>query len=220
MEKILELIFSIDFNSAKWILISGSLPPGMPENLYARIIREIRRRGKNTFIGLDTDGEFLRYGVGEKPDLIKPNIWELERLISKQILNFEHLCQIGEKLLKSGISFIIVTMGNKGAIGFSKDGFFYAKGPIVNNPGSVGCGDVLLAGFVLYFSKTGNFKESLRFAVASATAKAARSFTDFPCPDEVNKILGKTFICDLGDLDEETKKSIPREMPEKRSETD
>ncbi len=192
----------------------------MPEDLYARLIKEIRRRGKNTLIGLDTDGKFLRYGVGEKPDLIKPNIWELERLMSERILNFEHLCQTGEKLLKSGIPFIIVTMGDKGAIGFSKDGFFYANGPVVNNPGSVGCGDVLLAGFVLSFSQTGNFKESLRFAVASATAKAARAFTDFPSPDEVIQLLKNTFICGLEDLDEEIKKSIPREMPGKKLKTD
>ncbi|HOJ30471.1 MAG TPA: PfkB family carbohydrate kinase [bacterium] len=213
-------MFSIDFTHAKWILISGSIPPGIPENFYAKLINKIRRRGKNTFIGLDTDGKFLEYGIREKPDLIKPNIWELERLMAKKILNFEHLLKAGQKLLNSGIPFIIVTMGNKGAAGFSKNGFFYAKGPIINNPGSVGCGDALLAGFVLSFSKTGNFKQSLRFAVASGTAKAARPFTDFPCPGEVKKILKKTSICGLDDLDEETKKSLLPEVPEKKSKPD
>lgn len=168
-------------------------------------------------ISVDSDGFFLKSAVSAGPDLIKPNIRELERLISRKIENLAQLRKAAEKLLNSGISFVLVTMGDKGAAGFSREGFFYTRGPEIKKAGSVGCGDVFLAGFVLSYSRTGKFRESLKFAAACGTAKAAKPFTDIPQPYEVEKILKRTFVADFDDLDEKTEISNLQRLPVRES---
>ncbi len=212
-EKILDFIINLDFSSTDWILFCGSLPPGMQLNFYKKAIERIRSKNTGIKIGIDADGQYLKYGICAKPDLIKPNIKELERLVSRKITGFDQLMGAGERFLRSGISFILVTMGEKGAVGFSKEGVFYTKGPQIKKAGSVGCGDVFLAGFILSFSETGNFKESLKFATAAGTAKAAKSFTDIPEPKEVKKFLKKILIWNLDDPDGKTKKLSLQEVP-------
>lgn len=196
-----------------WVLLCGTLAPGMPENFYSVIIEKIRKKKGDVLFGLDADGDFLKYGISSVPELIKPNISELERLSLYKINNLRQLKKAGEKLLKSGIQFVLVTMGGNGAAGFSSEGFFYTRGPFIKNAGCVGCGDVFLAGFVLSFSQTKDFKKSLKYATAAATAKAAERFIDIPDPVKVNKILRKTIIRNLDDLDEKIEISSLREMP-------
>ncbi|MCM8758928.1 MAG: PfkB family carbohydrate kinase [Candidatus Omnitrophica bacterium] len=192
----------------------GTLPPGIPENFYSILIEKLRKTNKNVFFGIDADYNYLKHGISSNPELIKLNICELERLVSQRIKNLDQLKKIGKSLLNDGISYVIVTMGEKGAVGFYKKDFFYAKGPIIRNPGSVGCGDVFLAGFVLSLSKMKGFKESLRFAVAAATAKAAEQFTDIPGPDKVKKYLKKILVRSLDDIDGRTEISSLQEVPE------
>ncbi|MCM8788771.1 MAG: hexose kinase [Candidatus Omnitrophica bacterium] len=211
--KILNFIVDRDFKSVSWIFFCGSLPPGIPADFYSQAINKIRNKDTRIMIGLDSDGYYLKSAVNAIPDLIKPNISELERLMSRKITNMGQLRNAAEKLLESGISFVLVTMGSNGTAGFSREGFFYARGPTIKKAGSVGCGDVFLAGFVLSFSKTGKFKESLRFATASGTAKATKPFTEIPRICEVEKILRKTFITNFDDLDEKIEISNLHQLP-------
>ncbi|MCM8764979.1 MAG: PfkB family carbohydrate kinase [Candidatus Omnitrophica bacterium] len=189
----------------------------MPANFYSQAIHKIRDKNTTTMISIDSDGSFLKSAISAGPDLIKPNIKELERLISRKIGNLEQLRNAAEKFLNSGISFVLVTMGDKGAAGFSREGYFYTRGPEIEKASSVGCGDVFLAGFALSHSKTGQFKESLRFAAACGTAKAAKPFTDIPQPYEVEKILKRTFVVNFADLDEKTEISNLQQLPVRES---
>lgn len=152
-----------------------------------------------------------------KPDLIKPNIWELQRLISEKIRRFDQIKCAGQYFLNNGINFVLITMGKNGSLGFSKQGCFYVKVPQVQCLNSVGCGDAFLGGFVLKFSKTKNFAESLRYAASAGTAKASKFDTDIPEIEDVKKILRKVSIQTLDALSERTKKQLLREMPEKKS---
>lgn len=215
--KILKFITETISPSTKWILLCGSLPPGLPENFYQKIISKIHKKNKNLFTALDTDGKYLRYGIDAKPFLIKPNLWEIERLLDKKIENFKQLKDAGETIINSGISMITITMGEKGAAGFSRQGFFYAKAPYIKNPGSVGCGDAFLAGFIFRFIQTNDFKESLLFATASGAAKATKKFTEVPSCIEVKQMVKKTFICSLDEIDERTKISNLQGLLEKKS---
>lgn len=186
----------------------------MHENFYATVIEKLRSKNKNVFCGLDTDCNFLQHGVSSIPDLIKPNIAELERLVSQKIRSLDQLKKAGEKLIRYGIQFVLVTMGDKGAAGFSKQSHLYAKCPLIKNPGSVGCGDVFLAGFVMTMSETGNFKKSLKFATAAATAKATKFFTDIPKPSEVKKMLKKILVKNFDEMDGKIEISNLQELPE------
>ncbi len=199
-----------------WVILAGSLPPGVPDNFYGEIIKKIHKRTNKTFIALDADGNALRKGIAAKPDLIKPNIWELERLVQGKIQGFDQIKDAGEKFLDCGISFVLITLGEKGSLGFSQQGSFYAKGPAVKNPGSVGCGDIFLGGFILSFSRTKNFPEALRYAASAGTAKACKPATDIPEPEEVKRILRKTSIWRLDALSERTKKQLLQGVPEKK----
>lgn len=175
-----------------WIIFSGSLPVNIKSDFYSDIIKKIKIKHPYIKIALDSDEECLNKGIKSCPDLIKPNLYEFERLTKNKINNFSQLLKIGENLIDSGIKYILITLGGKGSIGFSKTGVFWSKPPLVQEKSSVGCGDVFLSGFLHKISSGISFEKSLQFAVACGTAKVKEEGTKMPSLSEVQKILKNT----------------------------
>ncbi|MBC7170883.1 MAG: 1-phosphofructokinase, partial [Polyangiaceae bacterium] len=65
------------------LVLAGSLPSGVPADVYARLIRAAREHGVK--VCLDADAESLRLGIAAGPDLIKPNVEEAERLLDRTL---------------------------------------------------------------------------------------------------------------------------------------
>ena len=183
------LLGKINFSNQDIFSISGSLPQGMEKTTYKKIIKKLKK--KICFIALDSDGEPLKEGIKAKPFLIKPNLWELERLVEGKIDSLTKLKNTCEKLLNFGISIILLTLGEKGAVLFSKGKKVYAKPPKVKLESDVGCGDAFLAGFLYKFSQKEKLEKCLKFAVASGTAKAMKKGTSMPTKNEVLKLVKK-----------------------------
>jgi 1-phosphofructokinase family hexose kinase len=189
-----------------WIIFSGSLPPNINSDFYAGLIKKIKTNHFYIKCALDTDEEPLKKGILSSPNLIKPNFYELERFTNNKIKKFSHLSIIGENLINSGIEYILITLGKKGAIGFSKDDVFWAKHPIVKPKSSVGCGDVFLSGFLHKISSGNSFEKSLQFAVGCGTAKVQQEGTKMPQISEVKKILKDVSVVSCRPVPYELKK--------------
>jgi fructose-1-phosphate kinase PfkB-like protein len=96
-----------------------------------------------------------------------------------------------KNLIQKSVSIVLLSLGRKGAILFSKDNLFYVSVPKIKVESSVGCGDAFLAGFLYQFSLGNSQEESLKFAAASGTAKAMLKGTLMPNEREIYKVLAQ-----------------------------
>jgi fructose-1-phosphate kinase PfkB-like protein len=74
--------------TSSWMLVCGSVPPGVPSGFYAKLIGMARERKVNTL--LHADGEVLREGVEARPTVVTPNQQEAERLLGRNLLTRTH----------------------------------------------------------------------------------------------------------------------------------
>ena len=153
-----------------FLILSGSIPRGFEPDIYRRLIEEFNQKGFKCV--LDADGEPLKEGVKAKPFMIKPNTYELERLLDVKISKIEDYVKAGEKLLSDGIPIIIMSMGAKGAILACESGFYRATPPRVAVQSTVGAGDSLVAAFVYNYSLSGDPVDAFKWGVAAGTATA------------------------------------------------
>lgn len=181
------MLEGIRFKKGDILSMSGSLPPGMDKTAYGKIIEEARKKG--VLPVLDADGDALKEGIRSRPFIIKPNLWELERASGRKITSFAVLEKILKNIMEKGISTILLTFGEKGAVLFSESEFLYARAPEVKVRSTIGCGDAFLAGFLSCFSRNETPEHSLRTAVACGTAKAATEGTAMPDRKDVREIL-------------------------------
>ena len=187
LKKFWKILLNLKFKKDDFLVMSGSIPPGIKKNIYGEIIKKTRKFNIHTFV--DADGEVLKEAIKEKPFLIKPNMDELERCLNIKIESFEKMKDICNHLINSGISIITVTLGKKGAILFTKEKIIYGKPPKVNFKSSIGCGDAFLAGFLYKFKREENYKECLKFAIACGAGKAEEEGTKMPSLSKIKKII-------------------------------
>jgi 1-phosphofructokinase family hexose kinase len=130
------------------VILSGSLPDGEAQHLYATIIDLCRKQSVRVF--LDTSGASLIQGVQTIPDLIKPNQQEFEELTGRKFSDAKSMVHAAREIIHQGIEWVIVSRGEKGAVFIDANVAFSASvdvkefGPPVTR---VGCGDALLGGF-------------------------------------------------------------------------
>lgn len=166
-----ELFQKIDILKEDDILVlSGSTPKGIDENIYERICEKIKE--KNIKIVVDSTKDLLLNTLKYKPFLIKPNHYELGEIFSVQIVNQDQAIEYAKKLQQKGAKNVLVSMGEKGSILLDENGKFYKKDIIKNKNvvNTVGAGDSMVAGFLAGYLKYENYEEALKLAISSATA--------------------------------------------------
>jgi 6-phosphofructokinase 2 len=155
-------------HDAEFVIVSGSVPPGVNRNIYAQMITTLK--GKGIRVALDADGELLRQGCGAKPFIIKPNIHEFQRLTGVTSTKVDDLVAKARQMVAEGITIVLISMGVKGLLGTTKDEAYWAIPPRVRVLSQVGAGDSALAGFIYALTKKKSFRESLILAAAAGTA--------------------------------------------------
>jgi 6-phosphofructokinase 2 len=155
---------------AKWLMICGSIQPGVPPHFYCEIIEMAKNHGVHTL--LDTDGEALQHALEAKPTVIMPNQHEAERLLSRAIITRGQCLEAVAVMQAMGPESVILSLGARGAIGSSPDGVFEAVPPRIEALCPIGAGDALGAAFTWSMEKKKSFPEALRWGVATGTASA------------------------------------------------
>jgi 1-phosphofructokinase len=192
LKKFWEVLLNLKFKKGDFLVMSGSIPPGIKKNIYGEIIKKTKKF--NIYTIVDADGEILKEAIKEIPFLIKPNINELERCLNTKIKNFEELKNICNKFITFGISIILVTLGKEGAVLFTKEKIIYGKPPKINFKSNIGCGDAFLAGFLYKFKRGENYENCIKFAVSVGAGKAEEEGTKMPSISKIKKILSHVKI--------------------------
>lgn len=185
-ERLTELFSSLGrLKEGDWLVLAGSVPPSLPDDLYSTILRELY--GKGIRVVVDTTGNQLLNVLKYKPFLIKPNHHELAEIFNEEMDSAEKITVFAEKLREMGAVNVLVSRGKDGAVLVDGDGGVHiadaVKGRLIN---SVGCGDSMVAGFVAGYIKSGDYEEALKLSVASASATAFSK--ELAKAEEINKI--------------------------------
>ena len=151
-----------------WLVVAGSIPPPLLPEIYSEIISLARETWVHTV--LDADGPALVAGVAGKPEIVKGNRRELERLLGRHLGDEESTLKAAEALREMAIRMAVVTRGREGAVAVSDEGSWRSLAPRVRAVSAVGSGDAFLAGVVLCLSRGGAMEEALRLGVAAGTA--------------------------------------------------
>ncbi len=178
-----------EINNVEFIIASGSLPTGVPTNIYAQLAK--MAKNKNAKFIVDTSGEALQKALNEGVYLIKPNLGELAALAGKnELLNNNEIKNIAKDIINKGKSeIVVVSMGAAGAMLVTKDIAEIIKPPPVKRKSTVGAGDSMVAGIVFYLAKGKNIFEAVQYGVACGTAAIINSGTALCKKEDAEKIF-------------------------------
>lgn len=187
---------------AAWVVLAGSLPPGVPADFYATVTRRLRSLFDGEAaprVAVDSSGEPLAAAVSGdtsgKPDLLKPNAEELVELAaaagfatnkSAEELEAdpEAAAAAASAVVRSGVGAVLATLGSKGAVLVTADGAWLATHPPVTAVSTVGAGDSSLAGYLLASSQGAAPVDCLRQAVAHGAAAASLPGSTVPAVNQ------------------------------------
>ncbi len=178
---------------AEWngaiVAVSGSLPPGIPANFYATLIRLVRDAGARTF--LDTSGDALRESFSAAPAFLKPNRREAEQLLGAQLDTLEATTKALERLIDRGAGSVALTLGADGLIWkpTKSSPCWLAKPPKLKPISTVGCGDATLGGFAFAAQTNLDEETTVRLAAACGAANCVAELAGQISESDVRKFL-------------------------------
>lgn len=156
--------------TATWLMLCGSLPPGVPSSFYARLIAMARQKKVRTL--LHASGEALLEGIEARPTVVTPNQHEAERLLGRALLTRTQYLEAAAAIRAMGPESVVLSLGSRGAIGAFADGLYEALPPRIDAVCPIGAGDALTAAYVWSMRRKPNAADALRWGVAAGTASA------------------------------------------------
>jgi 6-phosphofructokinase 2 len=177
----------------RFLVGSGSLPAGVPDDFYAQMARIAKRKGARVI--LDTSGPALAAAVAEGVDLIKPNLREMRELAGSDpddSMAWEGAARI---LLEQGKAEVIaLTMGHLGAVLMTRDATLRAKPLPIQPLSAVGAGDSFLGALVFGMAAGDAPADCFRRAVAAGAAALLNPGTGLCRPEDVARLAREVVI--------------------------
>ena len=173
-------------------VFSGSLPRGVPDGLYARLIADINRLGVLTV--LDSEGEALRLGTRAEPGVVSPNEPEAEELVGHEFSDDEDRSLAMHEIVELGAGDALMTLptGCLALLGSAQERSLYSAridAGVVETRSTVGSGDAFLAGLVAARYGGRPAEECVRFAVACGAESVQHFGAGVLDPREVDRLL-------------------------------
>ena len=172
-----------------FLVLTGSLPPGCPDDTYARLVRVLPVPAV-----VDASGDTLRTSLAARPFLVKPNRHELCSAVGRDLATLDEIADAARELMQAGAQNVLVSLGGDGALLVTPDRVWHAPGIRVRVSSTVGAGDAMTAGFVAGYVETGDFVESFRRGVAAGTASVITDGTQLIRRDDYDALLERVSI--------------------------
>ena len=190
-QELLDLLqrLTSDIEEGDVIVLSGSLPRGVPSDTYATWIRASKQAGAAVF--LDTDGRALTAGIDAAPTLVKPNLQELSDLVGQELTTTEDIVAAAHELLSGGIKTVVVSLGQQGALFCTKEHTISVRAPHVPVGSTVGAGDAALAAIAFAWERGYGLSDTATLAIATGSANVMQSGTQAAERSVVESLLSK-----------------------------
>lgn len=168
---------------AGWVVCCGSLPPDVPDDWYAEVVRSCRADGMK--VAVDSSGAPLIAALAAGPDLIKPNRIELAEAVGRSLPTVGAVVDAARELVAGGVGAVVISLGRDGALLVDADQVVQATARVEHPVSTVGAGDSLLAGYLHAISSGADSATALRTAVAFGAAAVALPGSEMPGPAHV-----------------------------------
>ena len=170
-----------------FVVASGSLPPGVPEDFYAQVARLSRQQGARCIV--DASGPSLSAALAEGVFLVKPSRRELGLHVGAALESPGSQVEAASALVADGSAeHVALTLGGEGAVLASKSGILRLAVPQVQVRSTVGAGDSFLAAFVLRLAQGRGIEAAFRAAVAAGSAAVMTPATELCRRDDVERL--------------------------------
>jgi len=178
----------------RWIALGGSLPQGVPVDVFREIAMLGRAHGCKVM--LDADGEALKEGLKARPDFIKPNGPEAGRLLGREIESDGDALAAARELLSlaSPDGFAVLSRGRDGAIVATAEGLFVGESPEVEAKSTIGSGDSLIGGLLWALEDGKPLPEAFRWGLASGAATAMTDGSDIARRRDVIALFKRAIV--------------------------
>ncbi len=175
-------------------VLAGSLPPSVDAGFYAQLTAKLR--GAGCFVALDTSGPALTAALAADvlPDLVKPNIHELEAALGRSLHGEAEVLAAARELLRRGASLVAVSQGEQGALLVSSHEAVRARPPQVNVKSTVGAGDAMVAGLISAHTNRLGLTDAARRATAFSVGAITRLGAHLPSHAELEKFAARVTV--------------------------
>ena len=182
----LDVLKSIQAKPA-YVVASGSLPPGAPDDFYARVGRIVSGWGAR--LVLDTSGPPLAAALAAGVYLAKPNLRELGELLGRPLADEKAWIEAGSRLVGEGRAEIVaLTLGHQGAMLFTRDAIWRSPALPIVPASTVGAGDSFLGGMVFGLAAGRNLADAFRLAMAAGSAALLHTGTELCRREDVERL--------------------------------
>lgn len=168
---------------ASWVVGCGSLPPGIDGSLYTDLIARAKASGAR--VAIDTSGGAFARVVAACPDLVKPNLEELEEYVGVSLPTIAHVVDAARRLVRSGVSTVVVSLGEHGAVGVDATNAVHANAVVDRPLSTVGAGDCLLAGYLFAIDSGASLAEAVASGVLWGAAAVGLPGSRVPSPADL-----------------------------------
>lgn len=177
-------------SDADYVVASGSLPPGTPDDFYVQLAQRLQDTEARLIV--DTSGAALNVLKNAQVFLLKPNLRELEILSGQQFSSEDHIITMARDLIVAGMAEVfVVSMGSSGAVMVSRDDAVRMRPPIVPIQSKVGAGDSMVGGLVWALNDGKSLREAVRYGIAAGTAAVMTRGTELCRREDVFDIYGR-----------------------------
>ena len=183
-----ELLQTLDGLELKgsWVVLAGRLNPGADVNTYRDLAQFVRDRGAK--VAIDGSGPEFRAALAVKPELIKPNQFELAELVGRPLKTIHDVIAAAREVIDGGVEQVLCSLGKDGAILVTADEVMHCEPERSATGTPVGAGDILLA---IYLGG-GATPSALKDAIAWSAASVPLPGTAIPTPAQAAAVSVKT----------------------------
>jgi 6-phosphofructokinase 2 len=176
-----------------FIVASGSLPPGVTGDFYAKVATIAR--SWDVPMALDTSGAALKAAVDAGVDLIKPNLGELRELTGRALQSEGSWFEACRELVVAGKArTVALTLGHRGALVVSADAAWRAAPLPIEPVSTVGAGDGFLGAMVWALASGRSLREAFRYGMAGAAATLLAPGTGLGDAQDIHNLLERVLV--------------------------
>ena len=188
----LDLLVSLE-PYPRFLVASGSLPPGVPDDFYARVSRIAKRWGAKMI--LDTSGAPLAAAIEEGVHLIKPNLRELSELVGAPLTDPATWEEASRRLVTAGrVEVVALSLGHRGALLVTRDQRLRARPIPITPMSAVGAGDSFLGAMIWRLAAGHDLNDAFRHGVAGGAAALLNPGTELCLPEDVARLAAQVII--------------------------
>ncbi len=185
IEELKDKLFA-DLKEGDILVLAGSIPAGVENDIYSKLIKSAKKRGVKTI--LDADGPLFREGIKAAPTLIKPNEYELGLYFKEKFKDLKTMIRKAADLLDTGIEMIMLSLGKEGAVFITAAEKYKIEALKLDVKSTVGAGDAMVAGLAYGLENKLGLEEMLKTAAACSSATLIRNGTEMGSREDIERL--------------------------------